>query len=56
MSYGNAYNLKETLEYDFTQERDFRKSEFVCSLIILLIVIVIYECYSAGIDIFLLFR
>ncbi len=23
VSYGSAYNLKETLEYDFTQERDF---------------------------------
>ena len=52
----DVYKIKDEENAVLIKEDLMTKSEFVCSLIIVLIVLVIYVCYSAGIDIFSLFR
>ena len=52
----DVYQIKDEENAVLIKEDLMTKSEFVCSLIIALIVIVVLECYSAGIDIFSLLR
>ena len=52
----DVYKIKDEENAVLIKEDLMTKSEFVCSLIIVLIVLAVFECYNDGIDIFGLFK